>query len=625
MDKNLNFVAKELFGKIRTQFSNVKLGDENSEVTTKPEEARFFDFDFDYKGSPLGRITVSISEEDGLVVMYSSDIVSEENEFIKKQFFHFLKELREFSKQRLMSFDTRDISKSNLEKRDYEFLSNNTGESAMSESKLFGTSKTSYQNLGNAKIIVKHSAPVNFENPAGRAQRIESIYIENVEGERFKYPFKHLSGARALAQHVAHGGTPYDSIGNHVIGLSEELNKLRMFKHYVDRNDMVSEAMGTVNQKVSERINSIKKEISGLQSPKNYEVFAESFTEHNPIEIPEELINDWIDRLTIRTFNEELKNVFPYIFKLVDESDIPVKELNVEDLIAEDSEETLEDLEGEVPELDQYESMLNQIVEGSSDLFSKDESSQQAAIETLDQLINDAIPVGIDGNNAIESLSGIIEDEELFDIFKELADVNEEFDVRSILKDYIEIKDKENGTNVLSQLTFGGIDEPTDEVPVDEPTPEPAADPAAAAAPAPEAPAAAPAAPPVPVTASIDNSGNRFAEAIRKAVNAGMQLEDTFTVSGKTVTLKDAIEKSGLTVENFFHNKEVSEKSELIEFVKSMFNQEEGNFPKGETGVLIACEKKFGEQSIPMAQKVVEKLTSLGETNRMKKLAGLTK
>lgn len=620
MDKNLNFVAKELFGKIRTQFSNVKLGDGNSEVTTKPEEARFFDFDFNYKGSPLGRITVSISEEDGLVVMYSSDIVSEENEFIKKQFFNFLKELREFSKQRLMSFDTRDISKSNLEKRDYKFLSNNIGESTMSESKLFGTSKTSYQNLGSAKIIVKHSAPVNFENPAGRAQRIESIYIENVEGERFKYPFKHLNGARALAQHVAHGGTPYDSIGNHVIGLSEELNKLRMFKHYVDRNDMVSEAMGTVNEKVLERITSIKKEISGLQSSKNYEVFAESYTEHNPTEIPEELINDWIDRLTIRTFNEELKNVFPYIFKLIDEGDIPVKELNLEDLVTEESNEAFEDMESVIPELDQYESMLNQIVEGSSDLFSKDESSQQAAIETLDQLINDAIPVGIDGNNAIESLSGIIQDEELFDIFKELADINEEFDIRSILKDYIGIKDTENGTNVLNQLTFGGIDEPTDEVPVDEPTPDPTAAAAPTAAPVTD-PAAV--APPVPVTASINNNGNRFAEAIRKAVDAGMQLEDTFTVAGKTVTLKDAIEKSGLTAENFFHNKEESAKSELIEFVKSMFNQEEGSFPKGETGVLIACEKKFGEQSIPMAQQVVEKLTSLGETNRMKKLAGM--
>jgi hypothetical protein len=54
-----------------------------------------------------------------------------------------------------------------------------------------------------------------------------------------------------------------------------------------------------------------------------------------------------------------------------------------------------------------------------------------------------------------------------------------------------------------------------------------------------------------------------------------------------------------------------------------MYNSDEGNFPKGETGVLIACEKKFGEGVMPMAQKIVEKLTSLGETTRMKKLAGL--
>jgi hypothetical protein len=626
MDKNFNLIAKELFGKLRTQFSDLKLGNEDSEVVTEPEEARFFDFDFNYKGSALGRITVSLSEEDGVVVIYSSDIVSNENEFIKKQFFNFLKGLREFSKQRLLNFDTRDISKSNLEKRDFDFLSNTFGESVMSESKLFGTSKTSYQNLGNAKIIVKHSAPVNFENPAGRAQRIESIYIENIEGERFKYPYKHLNGARALAQHVAHGGTPYDSIGAHVIGLSEELNKLRMFKNYVERNDMVSEAMGSVNQKVSERIDSIKKEISGLQTAKNYELFAESFTEQTPVEIPEELVNDWVDRLTIRTFNEELKNVFPYIFKLVDEQDIPVKEINLEDLISEIEHQPMDNKSKEIDELAQYETYLDKIVEGSSELFSKDETAQQAAIETLDQLINDAIPVGVDGNNAIESLSGIIDDKELFDIFKELADINEESDIRPILRDYIQIKDKENGTDVLSQLTFSGIEEPSTEVPVDEPTPEP--EPAQPAA----APVVTPAVPPVPgtvpqqpapVTASIEHSGNKFVEAIKKAVNAGMKLEDTFKVGSKTFTLKDAIDRSGLTVENFFHNKEESMQNELIEFVKSMYNSEEGSFPKGETGVLIACEKKFGEGSVPVAKKVIENLKSISEVHRIKKLSGL--
>jgi gliding motility associated protien GldN len=160
--------------------------------------------------------------------------------------------------------------------------------------------------------------------PAGRTLHIESIYVENADGERFKYPFKHLNGARALATHVAHGGNSYDSIGQHIIGLSEELNKLRMFKGYVSRNPIVSEAMGTISNKVFERIDQVKKEIHSLQSSNYYKAFAESFTASDAQEIPEDVVNDWVDRLTIRTFNEELKNVFPYIYKLVgEEVDVP--------------------------------------------------------------------------------------------------------------------------------------------------------------------------------------------------------------------------------------------------------------------------------------------------------------
>jgi hypothetical protein len=195
MNKNLNIIAKELFGKIRTQFPKIKLGDADSAVTDKPEDARFFNFEYTQDGKMLGNVDISLSEDDGLVVIYSNDIVKEQGDSSKKQFFNFLKELRELAKQNLMNFDIRDISRSNLEKRDYAYMSKNNGESSMSESKLFGTNKTSYQQLGDAKIIVKHSAPVNFENPAGRTQRIESIYIENIQGERFKYPFKHLNGA----------------------------------------------------------------------------------------------------------------------------------------------------------------------------------------------------------------------------------------------------------------------------------------------------------------------------------------------------------------------------------------------------------------------------------------------
>ena len=584
MNKNLNIIANELFDKIRTQFPNLKLGDENSETTVEPEKARFFEFDYKQSGEILGRISVTLSEDDGLVVIYSNDVVSNETDLVKKRFFSFLKELREFAKQRLLTFDTRDITKSNLEKRDYQHLSKTQfGESTMSESKLFGTSKTSYQNLGNAKLIVKHSAPVNSENPAGRAHRIESIYVENTDGERFKYPFKHLNGARALAQHIAHGGNPYDSIGQHVIGLSEELGKLRMFKSYVERNDIVSEAMGSVTSKVMERIQTVKKQIHSLQIPRNYEQFAESFEAAESTEIPEEIMNDWIDRLTVRSFNEELKNVFPFIFKLVDESDIPVKELGIDDLI-EDTESDIYASDKEVPEILEYENILNSIVE-ASDLFG---GNNQDVIAQLNQLLETPILVGVDGINATESLGGIIDDEELFEVFKELGDISPETDIRSILKDYITIKDEERGTDVLSQLNFDAKPEAA---------PEPAPEPEAAPEPASEG----------------------IKAAITKAKKAGATEETIIRIAGKEMTLGEAVVKAGMTVEDVFGNKS----KELIEFVKSMYNRDEGNFPKGETGVLIACEKKFGEGVMPMAKKVVEKLTSLGEAVRMKKLAGL--
>jgi predicted regulator of amino acid metabolism with ACT domain len=654
MNKNLNIIAKELFGKIRTQFPKIKLGDADSMVTDEPEDARFFNFEYTQDGKMLGNVDISLSEDDGLVVIYSNDIVKEQGDASKKQFFNFLKELRELAKQNLMNFDIRDISRSNLEKRDYAYMSKNNGESSMSESKLFGTNKTSYQQLGDAKIIVKHSAPVNFENPAGRTQRIESIYIENIQGERFKYPFKHLNGARALATHVAHGGNPYDNIGQHVIGLSEELSKLRMFKNYVDRNPMVAENMNSVNMRVIERIDQVKKEIHQLQSPTRYAEFAEAFTATEAKVIPEEIMNDWIDRLTIRTFNEELKNVFPYIFKLVSENDIPVKELTIEDLVSEEEGHcsvcdnpspkcTCDDTK-EVKEFAEYESILNRIAEGA-DLFSQDQVQQDAAIEKLNQIIAEPLPVGTDGNNVIEALADIIDDEELTDIFKELADVDPEHDARDILKDYIELKDKENGTDILSKVNFEQTAEPTEPV---EPPPEVPAEPTGGA-PAEPAPAEQPVTASVdhnkddipfdgPYTKSSDNKdqfGNTvkhkarhlakkgLAAAIANAKKAGMKAEDVIEMNGQQMTLASVIEAAGMQVEDFFDNKEKAESNELVEFVKSMYNMEEGSFPKGETGVLIAVEKKFGERAVPIAHRVISKLHQLGEMTRMKQLAGM--
>jgi hypothetical protein len=399
MNANLETIAEELFGKIRTRFPKIQLGDEQGVVIANNKDignARFFEFDYSKDGVNLGSVSIELSEENGLTVMYSNDIAEGQPQPLINEWYGFLKSLREFAKRRLLNFDTRDLVKTNLDKRDYDFLAKNSGEGQMTESKLWGTNRTSFQTMGEAKIIVKHSQNVNYDNPAGRTLHIESIFIENAEGERFKYPFKHLNGARALAQHVAHGGTPYDMIGEHVIGLSEELSKLRFFKGYVSRQDQISEAMGSVTDKVIERIDQVKKEIHQLQSASHYSSFVESFIQSEAQQIPEDTVNDWVDKLTIRNFNEALKDVFPYIYKLVGEEN-SIKELSADDLLGEEKEEKCDDChkpvddcecddhdhdDKEIKEFAEYERALEGMISEDGDgIASTDEEVKSAAIE----------------------------------------------------------------------------------------------------------------------------------------------------------------------------------------------------------------------------------------------------
>ena len=340
MNINLNRIAKDLYGKIETRFSDIKIGDENAEVLSKKTdipEARFFEFEYKHNGVPLGTITITLDEDDGVVVQISGNLAEKKHPGA----FKFIRGLRQFAKDRLLNFDVQNIGKDNLDKRDYEFQAKPKEETMdpIMESKLYGTSKISYQDLGEARLVIKHSQPVNLDLAAGRTMHIEGIYVENTEGERFRYPYKHLNGARALAEHIKHGGNPYDAIGKHICGLSEELAQLRKFKGYVSRNEALSEAMGDITSKVFERIEQVKKEVNLLQRSSYYEQFAESFEDHEDEMIPEDVMSDWIDRLTIRTFNEELKTAFPYIFKLVSETDIPVKELSPDDLLDENSDD----------------------------------------------------------------------------------------------------------------------------------------------------------------------------------------------------------------------------------------------------------------------------------------------
>jgi hypothetical protein len=81
------------------------------------------------------------------------------------------------------------------------------------------TTKTSYHPLGSTKIILRHSKPVVEEKPGARSRNINAIFVEK-DGERFRYPYNHLLGARVMALHVESGGKPWDNNGAKILEIS---------------------------------------------------------------------------------------------------------------------------------------------------------------------------------------------------------------------------------------------------------------------------------------------------------------------------------------------------------------------------------------------------------------------
>ena len=616
MNANFERIAQDLVQQMSTRFPSMKKETVDGKPIDGKEhrdgDARKISFDFTNRrnGEKLTNVSISLSDADqkpALLVLWNKN--PRDSSWVD-----FLDELGDFAQSHSLDFKLQNPSQSNLDKRDP------IGEGNMNESRLSGTSRTSYQEIGEAKIIVRHSQPVNYNAPNGRTQHIERIFIENAVGERYAYPVKHLNGARALAQHVSHGGTPHDDIGKHVVSLSEELAKLRFFKNYVERSEVISEAMGTIHSKVIERIEQLKKEVHTLQSPKNYALFKESFTSRPSRVVPEEILNDWVDRLTVRSFNEELKAVFPYIYSLVDESDIPVKDVEADDILSERVTPEWLDIYSKAKELlakgmtpeqvakqlgvqgpnngmsggmggnwgainkaanelkqsqkpafeslnDQFEQAIEQIVREEDDLFSGDEDRSSQAMQSLKDLFNQDLPLGTNASNVRDSLKDIVDNDKLGKAFEALADLGlDEMDARPIISEFLKAHDSENQTDFAGKLGFD-----KDIAPAEAP-PEgaPAEAPPEAAAPAEAPPTPAAEAPPEAVPAEAPPAAAPVAE------NPDEDM------------LRKKQHRHGSTAEKLF--------DEIEERVSGFFNANEGTMTIGEVGFVTKMCKELKEK-----------------------------
>ena len=569
--KNLDLIAEELFNKVRGRFPSVTIGDVEGKVTNVPKDARDFDFDFKEGDLNLGKVSISLSEE-AVEVMYADNFVGEQDEITKDKWYNFLRELRQFSKKRLMKFDTRNINKSNLDRRDYQFLATNRGDNTMAESKLYGTSKLSYQNIDSARLVIKHTESINQESVNGRIRNIGKIYIESAEGERFLYPYKHLTGARAMARHVAEGGKPHDDFGTHIVGLSEELNKLRKFKTYMGRSSVMAESLKDYMPVVQDRISTVKKTIESLQKPAYYKTAFESFEKPMMEEVPNDVAENWIDQLTIRQFNEELKDVFPYIYNLVSEA-TKAKELGPEEVVEGGIMDFIKDKyadfqQGREDSMNQYKQDLHilrtVLSQGGMDdaTINKIENGclNDPRVCLYNTIRKNGVPagdmdmevkrIGDELNSGWTTRAGTT-DEAIEDAFESM--MGQFAENKTWIKDGVEMCPEACCGKPVTECSCGPDCKHCNCYEKNKKN-------------------------------ESKTEGNKFSMALKKAKDDD---EDEMEVDGKKIP--------------------------VTEFVLSLFDRETGQFPKGETAVLTAIEKDYGEQYIEPAKQFIERINATYE------------
>ena len=470
-----NNIATDLFYKVRSRFSGLKLGAETGEITINPEDARFFDFNYMEGDNAIGHVTISLAEPNSMKVYFSNGIAEGMDDEQKDKWYGFLKELRMFAKRRLLNFDTRDIAKDSLDKRDYAFLSqyanpqpttNNTiqkpvGEGVMNESNLYGTKTQSFQKLEDTRLIIKHSKTLEDDQvPGARSRNISALFVENQEGERFKYPFIHLAGARAMQRHVANGGLPYDEIGESIINMSEEIAQLKSFTNYVVRNDLMNSDTNSLIERGKGQLDQLRERIQKLSKQAHYEEYKESFEAQPQYDVPEEIAEQFKEQFTVKNFKEDIASVFPVLYRLMKEEST----IGYDDIVAMtagDEEVTDENVDFEKEDaFSKFEAWAMNLGEGSA-IASQDPEEQKQAVKSLQELVGQHFPAGVDGTNAINSLKGIIEDPELYKAIKAQAKEDPDSCTRGLVKGWLE----KNAPEVVDQLDFGDyVEEPEESV-----------------------------------------------------------------------------------------------------------------------------------------------------------------
>jgi hypothetical protein len=432
--KEIESISSALFDKIRSRFSNVTLGDEKAKAETDPSKARFFNFTYTGEdGAEFGTVTLSLIDETTLKVYFGQNISGEMDREQRKEWYQFLRGLRKFAKRNLLTFDTRDINKSNLDLKDVkqQAKSDNTFSSkdvAVTESRLYGTPGRPYNSFadkGSTKILIRHKDKVNDDIHGARARRIQEIFLETERGERFLLGHTNLHGAYAMAEHLNHGGTMHDQIAEHINGIVKEMSDMRHFVRATKHRQFEDQETADMTRSAVHHYDAQKRTLRQMRGARGYRSYFENWQPDTTIVEDEVDVDALRERFVKKVYDDRFTEALPIVFKAY--------------------KKYKSEAAGQLgTELEEW---ANTVTEGT--WASPDNEDKVLALKAL---MKSSVPTGIDGVDAIASLQPLIGDDELYDAVYHLADSQgPDADARPLIKTWI----NNNMPELLQQLEFG--------------------------------------------------------------------------------------------------------------------------------------------------------------------------
>lgn len=320
--KPIEKISNDLFEKLRSdRFSPLEMQDENAIKTTDPEKAKIFLFHYKENGVSKGLVIVDIVDNRSLKISYSQDLTDSITN--KDLWFRWLSNMKNFAKRNLLNYQPQDFTKGIAAKQVKTKAKIEGTKKTVTESTLYGSKRRSYEDSGKGvKLIVNHRTNIDETKPGARSRRIESIYIQREDGERYRFPYESVTAARAMARHVAEGGTPYDHLGKNILEMIKEVRSLSRFARKTRSIATEDSSALDIRNKVLEYSKNKKKILSAISTERGYSRFKEDLAKDTDITQDAKSIETLKEKFTKKVWKQELDEVLPLVDKVLKEYEL---------------------------------------------------------------------------------------------------------------------------------------------------------------------------------------------------------------------------------------------------------------------------------------------------------------